>query len=214
MPDTTTEYLELVKPEAGSAGWHTKWDANLDEIDKFLAQSGTKDPNAGSPDGVVGVYVGQPYYKTDSEKFYICTTPGDMDDVVWTILPEWLIEYAAANVSSTWEKGQKAIWEYYEAGAEIYYPDIAVANYHWVKSTGATVIGPPTNAGDDYGAATLVLAFEQGGSGTLSWDSVFKFSVDVEFPYTTVNGEVDIFSCIRAPNGLWMVSGSIKYDIY
>jgi len=209
MADGATIYLDLVKPEGGSSGWHTKLMVNLDDIDKYLAQSGTDDPN---DDAIEGFFVGQPYFKTDDEDMYICTTVGVPPTGVWEILPEWMVA-AAAGFSTIWTKGQAAVWEHSTGVASNYTPAMQDSNYHWIQCTGACEIQAPTDVGSTATAAMLVLAFEQGGSGVLSWSSDFIFSGGAELPYTTVTGEVDLFTCLLTPGGLWLVSGAIKYEI-
>lgn len=224
--ESTTFIAAILKSIIGENDWGTEIRDNFENIAKYFAQTGTLtlDELNDAGTGIEGEYYGQPYYNTDDDFLAVCADPGTPDDTErWVYASSWLMDFAADNLSFNWKKGQITEWVMNLAvGTETYTPWITPdpsgsepdsGNYHFIQAVGAVSIGPPQGV-TGTSASVLIIAFCQGGGGSIaSWDSVYCMAGGVELPVTEVEGEVDLFSCVRAPNGKWMVSPAFKFDV-
>jgi hypothetical protein len=223
--DATTFITRLLRSIIGENDWATEIRDNFEAISEYFAQTGTAtldELNDGTA-AIEGEFYGQPYYNTEFDWLAVCSLPGAAGTGEWMYAANWLMTWAAANLSFSWEKGQTTKWVITEDHSTDYVPwitpnpddsDQANGNYHLVQATGGlvTVLEPQGISGD--AASIFVFAFAQGGGGSLAWQAdVFAMSGGVTLPYTEETGEVDLFSCVRAPNGVWMVSPAFKFNV-
>jgi hypothetical protein len=223
--DPTTFIARLLRPKIGENDWAIELRDDLEAIAEYLGQYGTAtlaELNDGTA-AIAGEIYGQPYYNTDDNWLAVCSTIGAAGTAVWVYFSNWALDFAAENLSFQWKKGQTTQWVVTNSvGTETYTPwvtpnpddaDQESGNYHLIQVVGAVTIDEPQLI-TGTAAAVLMLAFAQGGGGSIAaWHSVYKMAGGVELPVTEVVGEVDLFSCIRAPNGTWMVSPAFKFDV-
>jgi hypothetical protein len=219
----TTFIASILKSVIGEHFWGTDIPDNFEKIAAFFGRTGDQtllQLNNGDA-AIEGEFYGQPYYNTETianggQWLAVCSLPGVAGTGEWLYASDWLVSWAALNLSFNWVKGQSTTWHVEEGyGPDTYYPDVDAANYHWIDAVGNVSIGQPSVTGDEV-AALLVLGFHQNAdpAATLTWDTdYFKMSGGIELPVTETQYEADLFSCIRAPNGMWMVSPAFKFDI-
>lgn len=222
--EATTFIVRLLKSIIGENDWATEIRDNFEAIAEYFAQTGTvtlEELNDGTA-AIEGEFYGQPYYNTDEDWIAVCSLPGAAGTGEWMYFADWLMTWAAANLSFSWEKGQTTKWVVTNGHSGDYNPwitpneddpDQVNGNYHLVQAIGAMTVKEPRGVSGTT-ASIFVFAFAQGGGGTLAWDTTkFVMSGGVTLPYTEVTGEVDLFSCVRAPNGKWMVSPAFKFNV-
>jgi hypothetical protein len=92
-----TPYLGLTEQSAGDPNWEVAIEDNWNTLDTAIGLSGSGDPNG----AVAGDFVGQLYYRTDTEDIYRCTLVGAVGVATW----EGLLDN-----NNQWQKSQSGLW--------------------------------------------------------------------------------------------------------
>lgn len=207
MADTTTTNLGMVKPEAGTGGWNTKIDGNLDLLDTYLGdkRGAAFDPNVS--------YLGAAKVNqvlacgTTNPRIWRCVTAGTPG--VW-VLEAVLLGQDLDDLALTWTKAQKYAWT--SAAATTLSGTLSLTSdataYALTLDTNC-VIDIPTGL-PALGFQFIYLLVDGPSTFSLTWDAAFVFPGDV-VPDAPESGARHFYTLRPDPAGIWHVSYEVGF---